>query len=239
MAVESCPVTQTSQIWKHHYQWNSCTLTWSAENKDRCTHFLNGPAALTLKLIFILYSTPSFRTKACFLKASRSPVSNNKHRQINIRSKPSLQHFLISSVIRTSAIDSFIHAILSLSRWSVFANFANLLSRDPSCVVSWLFGQAAVTIIMVLDFIKLLPQERPTGHADGGTWTSWTVAVDSSPPSAVEIRRELDSHSNTNLQQVALCWAHKGSRGEQYHRHQLQSKMRLTGEAAEYMISHK
>lgn len=183
MAVESCPVTQTSQIWKHHYQWNSCTLTWSAENKDRCTHFINGPAALTLKLIFILYSTPSFRTKACFLKASRSPVSNNKHRQINIRSKPSLQHFLISSVIRTSAIDSFIHAILSLSRWLVFANFANLLSRDPSCVVSWLFGQAAVTIIMVLDFIKLLPQERPTGHADGGTWTSWTVAVDSSPPS--------------------------------------------------------
>lgn len=28
---------------------------------------------LTLKLIFILYSTPSFSTNACFLKASRSP----------------------------------------------------------------------------------------------------------------------------------------------------------------------
>lgn len=85
MAVESCSVTQTSQIWKH--QWNSRTSTWSADNKDRCTRFLNRPAALTLKLIFILYSTPSFRTKACFLKASRSPVSNNKHRQINVRSK--------------------------------------------------------------------------------------------------------------------------------------------------------
>lgn len=35
-------------------------------------------AALTLKLIFILYSTPSFRIKACFLKASSSPVRNQK-----------------------------------------------------------------------------------------------------------------------------------------------------------------
>lgn len=35
-------------------------------------------AALTLKLIFILYSTPSFRTKHCFLKASRSPVRNQE-----------------------------------------------------------------------------------------------------------------------------------------------------------------
>lgn len=37
-------------------------------------------AALTLKLIFILYSTPSFRMKACFLKHSKSPVRNEKEK---------------------------------------------------------------------------------------------------------------------------------------------------------------
>lgn len=38
---------------------------------------------LTLKLIFILYSTPSFRTKACFFKASRSPVTKQKRKDNN------------------------------------------------------------------------------------------------------------------------------------------------------------
>lgn len=41
-------------------------------------------AALTIKLIFILYSTPSCRTKAWFLKASRSPVGN-QHRETKHR----------------------------------------------------------------------------------------------------------------------------------------------------------
>lgn len=39
---------------------------------------------LTLKLIFILYSTPSFRTKACFFNASRSPVTKQKWKKTTV-----------------------------------------------------------------------------------------------------------------------------------------------------------
>ena len=39
---------------------------------------------LTLKLIFILYSTPSFRTKACFFNASRSSVTEQKRKTTRI-----------------------------------------------------------------------------------------------------------------------------------------------------------